>query len=178
MKLLTLESLDGHININVCKYGTCVSLTLDNGRFPTVRWFWGKKNVTKISICVIQACWSSLTLNSADMASDATVIFCLFYETTWDRYPLVLFPPRDEVVELRVVKVIRERLNQILMNSFCYKLFPPTHISQTRYGSVCIDSCFLCIRGSDNFLKRCWQNHLDTVMHTVSCRCFLSLYWC
>lgn len=39
-------------------------------------------NVTKISICVIQACWSSLTLNSADMASDATVIFCLFYETT------------------------------------------------------------------------------------------------
>lgn len=138
-------------------------------------------NVTKISICVIQACWSSLTLNSADMASDATVIFCLFYETTWDRCPLVLFPrtpPRDEVVELRVVKVIRERLNQILMNSFCYKLFPPTHISQTSYGSVCIDSCFLCIRGSDNFLMWCWQNHLGTVMHTVFCRCFLSLYWC
>lgn len=37
MKLLTLKSLDGHININVCKYGTCVSLTLDNGRFPMVR---------------------------------------------------------------------------------------------------------------------------------------------
>lgn len=84
-------------------------------------------NVTKISICVIQACWSSLTLNSADMASDATVIFCLFYETTWDRCPLVLFPrtpPRDEVVELRVVKVIRERLNQILMNSFLLQIVP------------------------------------------------------
>lgn len=92
-------------------------------------------NVTKISICVIQACWSSLTLNSADMASDATVIFCLFYETTWDRCPLVLFPrtpPRDEVVELRVVKVIRERLNQILMNSFLLQIVPSnSHFSDT-----------------------------------------------
>lgn len=49
MKLLTLTSLDGHININVCKYGTCVSLTLDNGRFPTVRWFWGKKETLQRS---------------------------------------------------------------------------------------------------------------------------------
>lgn len=49
MKLLTLKSLDGHININVCKYGTCVSLTLDNGRFPTVRWFWGKKETLQRS---------------------------------------------------------------------------------------------------------------------------------
>lgn len=49
MKILTLKSLDGHININVCKYGTCVSLTLDNGRFPTVRWFWGKKETLQRS---------------------------------------------------------------------------------------------------------------------------------
>lgn len=45
-------------------------------------------------------------------------------------------------MELRVITVIRQWLNQIMMNSFCYKLFPPTPISQTLYNSVCIDSCF------------------------------------
>lgn len=183
MKLLTLESLDGQININVCKYGTCVSLTLDNGRFPTVRWFWGKKETLQRS--------QSVSFKLAGVASLWTLLIwplmLQWYSAYFMRRRETGAPwfysrgPRPVTrlwMELRVVKVIRERLNQILMNSFCYKLFPPTHISQTRYGSVCIDSCFLCIRGSDNFLMRCWQNHLDTVMHTVSCRCFLSLYWC
>lgn len=182
MKLLTLKSLDGHININVCKYGTWVSLTLDNGRFPTVRWFWGKKETLQRS--------QSVSFKLAGVASLWTLLIwplmLQWYSAYFMRRRETGAPwfysrgprPVTRLWSSESSKWSERDWTRYWWTRFCYKLFPPTHISQTRYGSVCIDSCFLCIRGSDNFLMRCWQNHLGTVMHTVFCRCFLSLYWC
>lgn len=88
----------GYIDINVCKYGSITVIRqwkISDGQVIQRE----EGNITKISICVIQACWSSLTLNSADMASDAAVIICLFYETgaPWFYFPRT--PPCDEVVD-------------------------------------------------------------------------------
>lgn len=86
----------GYIDINVCKYGSITVIRQWKiSDSQVIQREEGK--VTKISVCVIQTCWSSLTLNSADMASDAAVIICLFYETGAPWFPRT--PPCDEVVD-------------------------------------------------------------------------------
>lgn len=181
MKLLTLKSLDGHININVCKYGTCVSLTLDNGRFLTVRWFWGKKETLQRS--------QSVSFKLAGVASLWTLLIWPLMLQWYSAYFMrrretgdPWFYSRGPRPVTRLWSSESSKWSERDWTRYWWTRFATNCSLQLTFlrhaTAVCIDSCFLCIRGSDNFLMWCWQNHLGTVMHTVSCRCFLSLYWC